>query len=100
VRPVDRVEKTAMVYAAGNGNADCVQALLGAGVDANARYAHDATALMWAAAYGKDDTVRLLLSKGADPSARDERGETALTIAEREKQAGASTLLQGALAGK
>ena len=75
VDPVDRMEKTAMVYAAGNGNAACVSALLSAGVPVNQRYANDATALMWAAAYGKNDSVKLLLTRGADVAARDNRGE-------------------------
>jgi ankyrin repeat protein len=89
-----------MIYAAGNGNAECVQQLLAAGVDVNARYAHEATALMWAAAYGKEDTVKLLLAKGADASVRDERGETALSMAEQEKHGGAAALLKAALAAR
>ena len=50
--PIDQVDKTAMVYAAGAGHADCVGVLLDAGVDINARYRHQLTALMWAAASG------------------------------------------------
>jgi ankyrin repeat protein len=89
-----------VLIAARNGNAECVQALLAAGIDVNAGYAHDATALMWAAADGKDEAVRLLLSRGADPSVRDDRGESALSIAQREKQSATAALLQAALAAK
>ena len=43
---VDRVGKTAMIYAAGQGCTACVEALLAAGVNAYQRYANEATALM------------------------------------------------------
>jgi len=68
--------------------------LLAAGIDVNARFAHDATALMWAAAYGKMDNVKLLLARGADLTARDDRGKTALTIALEEKQDDAAAALR------
>jgi ankyrin repeat protein len=55
--------------------------LLDAGVEVNARYAHEATALMWAAAYGHLDTVNLLLGRSAAHAPQDDRGKTALAIA-------------------
>ena len=82
--------------AAGNGNAECVAALLAAGVDINQRYANEATALMWAAAYGKNDSVKLLLERGADVSARDNRGESALSLALSEKHPDTAQLLRAA----
>jgi ankyrin repeat protein len=85
-----------MVYAAGNGCAECVRVLLDAGEQVNARYANDVTALMWAAAYGKVDTVKLLLARGADPHLRDNRGVTALMFATREKQPLAEAALRAA----
>jgi len=95
VTPADRVQKTAMVYAAGQGATACVQALLDHGVGVNQRYANGATALMWAAAYGHVDTVKLLLARGADASATDERGRTALAIATEEKHPAVADLLRG-----
>ena len=84
--PIDQVDKTAMVYAAGAGHADCVGVLLDAGVDVNARYRHQLTALMWAAASGSLPTVDLLLQRGADVEARDDRGKRAVDIATDEHQ--------------
>jgi ankyrin repeat protein len=85
-----------MIYAAGNGNAASVQALLDAGIDAKVRYANDVTALMWAAAYGKLDSVKLLIARGADVDAKDNRGKTALTIAIEEKQGAVVDALRAA----
>jgi len=85
----DRVDKTAMIYAAGEGHAGVVRQLLDAGVDVNTVYANGLTALMWAAGYDKVDTVRLLLSRGARPELRDNRGLSAREIAD---QAGAKTV--------
>ena len=56
-------------------------ALLEAGVDPNAVYAHSLTALMWAAGYGHTETVRSLLAAGARVDLKDDRGKTALDIA-------------------
>jgi len=83
--PIDRVKKTAMVYAAGEGHTAIVRQLLARGVDANRAYDSDLTALMWAAGYGKTETVRALLDAGADPSKRDNRGKTAADIAREGK---------------
>jgi ankyrin repeat protein len=81
IDPVDRLQKNAMVYAAGQGSTEVVRLLLGAGVDPNAAYAHALTALMWAAGYGQSGTVEALLKAGARPDLRDDRGKTALDIA-------------------
>jgi len=78
---VDRVGKTAMVYAAGLGHTGVVELLLADGESSRAAYHNDLTALMWAAAYGHTGTVKLLLERGADASARDNRGKTALAMA-------------------
>jgi ankyrin repeat protein len=94
VKPADRVQKPAMIYAAGDGNAECVQLLLGAGVDVNARYANNVTALMWAA-YGKAENVKRLL-RGADVAARDDRGKTTLAIAIEQGQPEVAYLLRAA----
>jgi len=95
VAAVDRLGKTAMVYAAGQGHAAVVRALLRHGVDVNATYRNDLTALMWAAGYGRDDAIRALLEAGARTDLRDNRGKTAQDIA-REAGFAASAQLLGA----
>jgi N-methylhydantoinase A/oxoprolinase/acetone carboxylase beta subunit len=75
---VDRMNKSAPVYAAGQGNAAALDALLAAGIDVNATYDHSLTLLMWAAGQGHADAVRLLLTRGAKPDMRDDRGLTAI----------------------
>jgi hypothetical protein len=77
----DRMNKPAMVYAAGQGNADTIDALLAAGIGIDTAYEHGLTALMWAAGQGQADSVRLLLARGAKRDLRDDRGLTAAEIA-------------------
>jgi ankyrin repeat protein len=89
-----------MVYAAGNGNAACLQALLDAGGDLDQTDSEGETLLMWAAAYGKVDNVALLLARGARLDARDTRGLTALAIATEQKQHEAARVLEQAAASR
>jgi hypothetical protein len=98
VSAVDRIQKTAMTYAAGQGNTAIVQLLLVSGVDVNALYAHDLTTLMWAAGYGKTDTAKALLAAGARPELKDDRGKTALDIAREGSFADTIKLLETARA--
>ncbi len=81
VGAIDRLQKNAMTYAAGQGRTEIVQIFLRAGVDPNAAYAHSLTALMWAAGYGHTETVRSLITAGARADLKDDRGKTALDIA-------------------
>ena len=70
---------TPLHYAAREGHAECVRALLASGANANARTrAGGATPLHRAAFTGAGACVRLLLEGGADPCARDADGESAL----------------------
>jgi ankyrin repeat protein len=95
--PVDRMKKTAVLYAAANGHAQVLGTLLEQGVvDVNARYDNELTALMWAAGFGHDDAVKLLLARGAERNARDNRGKTALAIAEEEGRQVTADLLRAA----
>jgi hypothetical protein len=71
-----------------------VRALLGHGVDPNARYRNDLTALMWAAGYGRDEAVKVLLAAGARTDLRDNRGKTAADIAREAGYPETSKLLQ------
>ena len=50
--PLDRMNKPAIVYAAGQGQAESIALLLDAGVEVNRTYEHGLTALMWAAGQG------------------------------------------------
>jgi ankyrin repeat protein len=79
--PVDRVKKNAAVYAAANGCTECLEALVKAGTNVNARLDNELTLLMWAAGYGQEAAVRLLLSQGADRTLKDNRGKTASEMA-------------------
>jgi ankyrin repeat protein len=81
VAPADRIGKTAITYAAGEGHTAIVRLLLDKGVDPNAVYRNDLTVLMWAAGYGKTDTVRALIDAGARLDPVDNRGKTALDMA-------------------
>ena len=70
---------TPLHYAAREGHAECVRALLASGANANARTrAGAATPLHRAAFTGSGACVQLLLKGGADPCARDADGESAL----------------------
>jgi ankyrin repeat protein len=93
VEPLDRVKKNAATYAAANGCSDCLNALLLAGVQVNARLENDLTLLMWAAAYGHDANVHLLLTQGADRAMKDARGKTATDLARDGNHGGIVTML-------
>lgn len=94
IEPVDRVNKNAGTYAAGQGCAACLQALLDAGMPVNARLANELTLLMWTAGYGHEDAARLLLQRGADRTLRDNRGKTAADIAREQNHASLAQILQ------
>jgi len=77
-RPVGGL--TALLYAARDGCYDCVEALLGAGVDVNAPTPEGVTALMLALDNQHNDVAKLLLDRGANPNVWDWWGRTALYI--------------------
>jgi ankyrin repeat protein len=79
--PLDRVKKNAATYAAAHGCTNCLQELVKAKTDVNAKLENDLTLLMWAAAYGQEESVRYLLAQGADREAKDNRGKTAEMMA-------------------
>jgi ankyrin repeat protein len=73
---------TPLLIASRNGDAAMIDALIGAGADANNATTNGTTALMLASAAGKVDAVKLLLAKGANVNAKENvKGETALTFA-------------------
>src|SRR5260370_25015395 len=71
--------RTALMYAAENGDTQAVNALLRSGASVNVADNNGETALMKAAASScNEETVRALLGAGADLNARDNKGRNAL----------------------
>ena len=90
----NRYGVTAAALAAENGNAEIMQLILAAGVDANQSMPEGETLLMTAARTGDAATIRTLLEQGADPNHREEsRGQTALMWAASENNADAIRVL-------
>jgi ankyrin repeat protein len=73
---------TPLLIASRDGDAAMIEALVGAGADANGATANGATPLMLASAAGSADAVRSLLAHGANVNAKESvKGETAMTFA-------------------
>jgi uncharacterized protein len=86
-RPVGGL--TALLYAARSGCYDCVEAILGAGADANTPTPEGVSPLMVALDNDHNDVAQLLMSRGANPHVWDWWGRTALYIAiDRKENAG------------
>jgi ankyrin repeat protein len=77
-RPVGGL--TALLYAARNGCADCVAALIGAGADVNVPTPEGVTPLMISLDNDHNDVATLLMDRGANPHVADWWGRTALWI--------------------
>jgi ankyrin repeat protein len=76
----DEIEgRTALSWAAGQGNETVVELLLGKGANLEARDKLGRTPLSWAAGHGYVSVVNLLLEKGADLESKDLIGRTPLT---------------------
>jgi uncharacterized protein len=84
-RPVGGL--TALLYAARGGCYECVEALIGAGADANVPTPEGVTPLMIALDNDHNDVAKLLLDRGANPNLWDWWGRTALYIAVDRKAA-------------
>ena len=118
---------TALSLAALGGHVDCVNALLEAGADMEARDKYELTALSAAAvaghesvlkallargaadkdaalrhatAYGRHEAVMALLNSGANPNAADASGQSAVDIAKEGKHKEIVTFLQNAVKDK
>mmetsp|Transcript_50394 Transcript_50394/g.156225 ORF Transcript_50394/g.156225 Transcript_50394/m.156225 type:complete len:193 (+) Transcript_50394:62-640(+) len=92
----DQFDRTALMFAAANGNVDIAEVLLEAGAKVNASQppAGD-TALMMAAVCGFKAVAEVLLEARADPSITSSEGNTALEFAERSGHRGVIRLLGG-----
>ena len=87
---------TPLIFAAANGRADCVAALLRWGADVDSLSQDKQSALHAAAFYGQLDCARLLVEAGADRSLRDGGGKTPHDRAESEGHAEIAALLASA----
>ena len=74
----DLTERSALMYAAGDGNAVLVAKLLGRGANIHGVDSSGQNALMHASEDGHTETAGLLLDNGADVNAQDDDGNTAL----------------------
>ena len=93
---IANIGKTALMRAAGAGDAESVQRLIDAGANVNATDMSGRTALMWAALGGHAGAVRLLLYAGADAQASHKNGVTALMLARARGHAGVVNILRAA----
>ena len=84
-RPVGGL--TALLYAARDGCADCVAALIAAGADVNVPTPEGVTPLMISLDNDHNDVAELLLDRGANPHVADWWGRTALWIVIDRKEA-------------
>ena len=74
----DRIDVTALGWAAFNGHTAVVSLLIEAGADLDARAHYGTTALMSATLQGRVAVVRILVEAGADLTIKDRSGSTAL----------------------
>ena len=81
----------ALMHASKDGHESCVQALLAAGADKDAKNNEGMIALMWATEKGHESCVQPLLVAGADREAKD--GDTALMRASERGHEAILTLL-------
>lgn len=89
----DKDSTTPLIAAATRGHLECVQLLLQAGADVNARTKDSYPALVNACFCGHGDVVSALLNAGADTLVRDYDGSTALAIALESKNIVCATIL-------
>jgi ankyrin repeat protein len=91
---------SALVEAAGKGNASMVKDLIVKGTPVNGLDQFGHSALTEACWNGKAEMVKLLLDNGADPTIKKSDGETPLTLATGQKHQDIVALLNDAIAKK
>lgn len=77
----DKMKVTPLMKAATQGCVECMEVLLEAGAEIDARNSSTATALMMAAMTGPIRSVKFLLDNGADPNLTTPSGRDALSVA-------------------
>lgn len=78
----DEEGRTALHFAAGYDEVECMKILLDAGADINAQDQNGNTVLHYSAGYGAVEATKILLEKGADESLLNEDKKTALEVAQ------------------
>ncbi len=80
------LRRTALHYAASEGNVDVAKVLIENEADVDAKDDDGWTVLHWAAWNGNVDVARVLIEKGADVDAKNKDGETVQEIAKKYRQ--------------
>ena len=93
IKLADGYGRTAVWWAAADGDAETLRALIGQGADVKAGDLDQETPLHCAARWGRTSAVDLLLQAGAGVNARTIYGATPLHLAVRESQLGAVSML-------
>lgn len=86
--------RTALHYAATEGQNGCIRILLDAGADVHALDNAGQTALHLVATHGHGTCVKILLDAGADPTLTDGHGFSAIALAERGGRVGSVRLMR------
>jgi uncharacterized protein len=95
----DKHSYSALMWAAMNGDTECLNVLIAAGADLEAKTVYGATPLMLAARNGHMSIIGLLLSNGADFRRRADNGMNALEFARSEGHQEIAELLAGLESG-
>ena len=91
---------TALIWAAKEGHAATVAALLEQGADPRVRDSAGDDALLWAARKGHAAIAEALLARGADPGTRDRDGLDAAQVARQAGHGALAARLEQATPGK
>jgi Ankyrin repeats (many copies) len=91
----DEEGRTALHFASGYGEVECMAILLEAGADINGKDNNGNTALHYAAGYGSVEATKVLLEKGADVSIKNEDEKTAVEVATMNEEEECVNLFKG-----
>ena len=90
----DEEGRTALHFASGYGELECMKALLDAGANVDSVDENKNTSLHYAAGYGNTEASELLIKNGADLSLKNAEGKTAQEVAEMNEQADLAKVLK------
>jgi hypothetical protein len=91
----DAEGRTALHFASGYGELECMTILLDAGADINGKDENGNTPLHYSAGYGVLEATRLLLTEGADADVINDDGKTALEVAAMNTEEECVALFEG-----